>query len=1459
VVDPVLRLGGDAGFDSPYKPFLPDISENNSENTKGTAAMKKGRKTCHLGIDIGSVSVNVVLVDENRNVVVEVNKRLLGEPLQAVWETLDELIRKRRNLKIGPVAVTGSGGKLAAELLGGTFVNEVIAQSAATVHFHPEARTIIEIGGEDAKLIFVEPDPNNPGEYRIEDFSMNSVCSAGTGSFLDQQAFRLQIDIHEFGELALRSKHPPRIAGRCSVFAKSDMIHLQQVGTPHYEIVAGLCYALARNFISVLGAGKVFRPPIAFQGGVAANAGIRKAFRDLLNLEDGEFIIPGRFMAMGAIGAVLTEMKSGKAGGDFQGLDGLRGYLERLEREGEVTHREPLEPPRAVNSEIRAVPDLEDGEKVRVFLGIDVGSVSTNLVVLDDQKRVLAKRYLRTQSKPLEVVQQGLREIAEEIGDRIEVAGVGTTGSGRYLTGDFVGADIIRNEISAQAAASIDFEPEVDTVFEIGGQDSKYISVEHGVVVDFNMNHACAAGTGSFLEEQAEQLGVDIKGEFSELAFQGKRPVPLADKCTVFMESDLVHYQQKGADKEDLMAGLSYSIVLNYINKVVKTGRIGDRILFQGGTAFNRAVVAAFEKVTGKPIAVTPHHEVTGAIGVALLARESSTGEKSRFKGFDLSEKKYAFDSFQCQECPNVCEINRITVEGAKPLFYGSRCGKFDVDRKKKLDTGIPDLFEEREQWLLHLYPDRAPADPSAPTIGLPRALLFYELLPLFKAFFSELGFRVLLSDKTNETIAKRSTEVVSAEFCFPVKVAHGHVLNLVEKGVDFVFLPAIQEMKKSDKTQEHAWVCPWNQGIPYTILSAMDLTKQGVKVLHPDLWFSAPEPLILKKFGEIGRELGKTWTESIRAYYVAKAYQKKFYDLCTSRGREILEGLGPDDMAMVILSRSYNGCDQRLNLNIPKKLRQMGVLPIPMDFLPLDKMELPKEEERINWKNGQRFVKASRFIRNDPRLYAMYITNFNCGPDAFIRYYLQDNLKGRPCFELEVDEHSSDTGAITRCEAFLDSINNRRRKKFQVSVPEPARRPYSKDMTIYLPQPDCLNSLPILFQAAWEAFGLKIKLFPKSTHETLEYSRQFATCKECYPYQLVLGDMVRILKDETVDKNKLAFMTPVTPGACRLLGYPKGFRSVLDRLGYPQVPMLHPTTRWKEGSEIIGTNYLKVERLLYLANIANELLLKRVRETRPYEMEQGETNAVYEELLRELLERTRGKRSFMPLLRKASGRFARIRTEGQGTRPVIALIGEIYVRMTPFANGFLEDEIERLGGEAWITPLSELMFFRNRWMIDYSKMELKPHQAAMWTITDLGMKFYLHRYERCFQGTAKNPFDSTDSRVTQGLASPHIYQGMWGETVPNIGRMVELIEHNLVHGIINVGPFACMPTTLSDALAKSVLRKTGTFPFMTISCEGLEKTNATTRIEAFMFQARQFMRDRQRRRETPEIREAAH
>ncbi|MBI5010721.1 MAG: hypothetical protein HZB98_13990 [Bacteroidia bacterium] len=446
-----------------------------------------------LGFDIGSVSLNSVVLDADNNILENHYDYIYGKPFNTLHTRLLFLLEKYNAQSIRRIAFTGSGGKLGSELLGGIFINEIIAQATSTGKLYPDARTVIEIGGEDSKLILLEKDPSN-GHSRLVDFEMNSICAAGTGSFLDQQAKRIGVPIeNEFGQMSLLSVNPPRIAGRCSVFAKSDMIHHQQIATPLHDIVAGLCFALARNFRSNVAKSKEIVKPVVFSGGVAANIGMIRAFRETLKLDGEDLIIPKYHASMGAIGAVLFAKSNGLEMNHFAGLGKLEEYL--ANDSSAFISLPKLEESEAVYNKFVHPIDTSNG-KVKVYLGLDIGSLSTNVVLIDEHHRVIARRYLPTAGKPLEAIQRGLTEIYDEVGENVEVIGAGTTGSGRYLTGDFIGADTIQNEITAQATAAIDYDRTVDTIFEIGGQDSKYISIENGVVVDFEMNKVCAAGTG---------------------------------------------------------------------------------------------------------------------------------------------------------------------------------------------------------------------------------------------------------------------------------------------------------------------------------------------------------------------------------------------------------------------------------------------------------------------------------------------------------------------------------------------------------------------------------------------------------------------------------------------------------------------------------------------------------------------------------------------------------------------------------------------------------------------------------------------------------------------------------------------------------------------------------------------------------------------------------------------------
>jgi predicted CoA-substrate-specific enzyme activase len=522
--------------------------------------------------------------------------------------------------------------------------------------------------------------------------------------------------------------------------------------------------------------------------------------------------------------------------------------------------------------------EFPEGEIVDAAVGVDVGSISTNVVVIDTEGNVLSRRYLMTAGRPLEAVKRGLYEVGQEVGDKVRVMACGTTGSGRYLTGDFIGADVVKNEITAHATGAIHFDPEVDTIFEIGGQDSKYVSLDHGAIVDFTMNKVCAAGTGSFLEEQAERLGIKIEEEFGKTALSAANPVLLGERCTVFMESDLNHHQQQGARKDNLVAGLCYSIVFNYLNKVVEDRRVGDRIFFQGGVTANRGVKAAFESVTGKKIIVPPHHDVLGAIGVALVALKENAGKESTFKGFDQRGKEYEMTSFNCSDCPNMCQVRRVEIKGEGSLYYGSRCGKYDEKKKVSKGAHLPRLFREREEMLLTSYPNDDPEKPNGKTVGIPQIAIFFEFYPMWKAFFTELGFKVVLSDPTNRRIIDAGLATVASETCFPIKVAHGHVLNLLDKKVDYIFLPSVINMTHESDKIVHSYSCPYVQCTPYLIKAAVTVEDPRVTILDPVIHLERGKKHLRRMMKQLARGLGCSSREVAKAVDVACEAQDKFY-----------------------------------------------------------------------------------------------------------------------------------------------------------------------------------------------------------------------------------------------------------------------------------------------------------------------------------------------------------------------------------------------------------------------------------------------------------------------------------------------------------------------------------------------------------------------------------------------------
>ncbi|MCU0461174.1 MAG: acyl-CoA dehydratase activase [Bacteroidales bacterium] len=1394
-----------------------------------------------LGLDIGSVSLNTVLMDKDCNILENYYDYVHGKPFHVLYDKLIKIFQCHPAENFSGIAFTGSGGKLGSQLIGGAFVNEIIAQATSTGRIYPDVKTVIEIGGEDSKLIILEPDPGK-GPSRLVDFEMNSICAAGTGSFLDQQAKRIGVRIeNEFGEMALKSADPPRIAGRCSVFAKSDMIHHQQIATPLHDIVAGLCFALARNFRSNVARSKEIRKPIVFSGGVAANTGMVRAFSDILDLGKGELIIPEYHASMGAIGAVMYAHYNNLEMKNFKGLEDLKEYL-RSDSTSFVTLPKLKESASIYCKDVNI--RLNGKERMPVYLGVDVGSLSTNVVLIDKEHNVVARRYLPTAGKPLEAIRQGMTEIYNEVGDNVEVIGAGTTGSGRYLTGDFIGADTIQNEITAQATAAIDYDPTVDTIFEIGGQDSKYISIENGVVIDFEMNKVCAAGTGSFLEEQAEKLKINIVEEFGNLALKSEAPLKMGDRCTVFMESDLNSFMQKGARNENLVGGLAYSIVYNYLQKVVGERRIGNKIFFQGGVTNNKAVVAAFEEVLEKKIIIPPHYDVTGAIGAAILAqRAMAKDQKTTFKGFGIRNVPYEISMFTCQGCTNHCEIRKVKISGEKKsLFYGGRCEKYETDGRKK-DTGnIPNLFLKRTEMLMEGYEE--PKEWKNTTIGIPRALMvFYQQFPFWRTFFEQLGFTVVISKESDKPLITRSIEAITAETCLPVELMLGHVTDLIEKEVDYIFLPFIVNAKFRGYEKTTNCNCPWIQTYPFMVKAALKGKVDESKLLIPTLHFRYFERALIKEMtAYFCEKFGIRKKEIREAVYYADSVQVSFERKLIEYGRDVLLNIPANCRPVVLLGRPYNSSDQYLNLGLVEKLLSQNVMPIPLDMFDLNTTKIFENYRNMYWPNGQKIIAAAQHVAKTDGLYAVYLSNFRCGPDSFIWHYVTEELKGKPFLHLEVDEHSADAGMVTRIEAFLDSLRGseqNEKKEVQIFRPRPSPTSPPKERMLYFPY---MHDGAYMIAAAARSVGVPSEVLPKLTEEDLAIGRKYTSSKECFPMICTTGSFIRKLKEPGADPSKMSFFMPDHNGPCRFGQYNQFHRILFDRLGFEKAELITPSNDTSY-ADIAGEHGTKFRINAWKGFVAFDYLRKIFRETKPYELHKGETEKIYEDALKKIEKCIEnGSRGLHRQLVDIANDFRKIEIDRSHRRPVVVVVGEIFMRDNAGCNGNIANRLEDLGAEVIIGPFSEWITYSTYRFTRDSRWKNDRKGVVKSTIQGIGQEVIV---ASLLNGIKKFTDHEKDIPLHEILSLCNTYVNEFYDGDPPIamGLSTALAKRG-ISGVAAILPFTCMPGTVVASVSDTFRQDHDNMPFINIAYDGSDTVALDTKLQAFVYQVKQFARD---------------
>ena len=1402
-----------------------------------------------LGIDVGSVSVKAVVLDGAGTVAFEEYRRTHGRPLDAAREVL-----RHAGDALGPdfplagAVVTGSGKALLAGPLDASPINEIVAQAHAAWTTCPDVRSIIEIGGQDSK--FVRVGRGASGAPFVEDHAFNELCAAGTGAFLDQMAERLGMPIEAFARAGATAERPARVAGRCSVFAKTDMIHLQQRACPPDEIVAGLCFALVRTYLASLCHGRAPEPPVVFQGGVAANAGVVRALRELLGLVDGDLVVPERHKVMGAFGAALLAREhlwpSARTLADVAacvptsaGIEPPSG-LEPLTDAGAATASRPNP---GVPGPLQVTGPANGGH---LFLGIDVGSVSTKAVVIGADARLAGSCYLPTAGKPVGALRAAMASLRAQLPPDARILRTVTTGSGRHLARDLVGADEVVDEITAQARGATHFRPDADTVFEIGGQDSKYIRLSGGRVTRFEMNRACAAGTGAFLEEQAGRLGIDIRRDFAPAALSSSSPVRLGSRCTVFMDSDLVHHLQHGASRADLCAGLAYSVARNYLDKVVGSRSVGSVVVFQGGVARNEAVRAAFERVLGSRVETHPHPETSGAWGAALIAaglaqsRIDGEPDETRFRGLDAVPAEVGIRTFECRSCENLCEVQQMTAGEGRRSFFGSVCGRFE--RGEEAPIAADDAFAVRERLLLGAdlgacgRPDGV--DPAR-RLGVPFALSLADHLPFWRTFLGDLGFDIELSGQTDREKVAVGLARVPEEFCQPVKVLFGHVHDLLDRGCKRLFVPHLR-MFRPPADVANRYACAYTQSAPYVVRTHLQQVAPDVEVVTLEYPVPGEEA---HWAGVAAQTLGATPTATQAALQRATDAQRAFVTACREEGRRRLARLAAEGrQGAVLLGRPYNTSDRRMNLNLARRIAALGIEPIPFDFLPLEDEPLPDFWARVRWGYGREQLQAARIVRRTPSLSAVVVTNFGCGPDAFIDQYLEDELSDTPHIVLEFDDHQAEAGLVTRLEAFARSVRREheagapagRRERKRGTPPGVATRPL-REYTYWVPN---ISDHALAYTGALRAAGCKAILLPPTDDESWQLGLRHAYGRECHPYVSFLGDLLRASRRPDFVASEACYYGPSYFGPCLLPQFMVAMKLVLDRVGLGEVTLLNiadpPTMK------SLGRGY---SARLAAGIYAIDRLFKWKVETEPYEADKGALDRVYRECLLDIEDGLANGR-FRKAVNGSVQRLGAVKVDpDRPRRPAVGIIGDAYTRVNEHANDRLYDRLREMGFEVWPSAsLIDVSLLGGEQLHAELRRQGKKMSARLARGAIPAVATLRKVLDAPFPATVRTPQERQFPdvhRVAETYASHWIDKCL----SLNLSRVEELHSAG-ASGVINVMCHNCMVGTVTAALTPAMHRDFPGLSTCTLVYEGLQSTHNVNRLEAFAHQVRQAPRD---------------
>ena len=1351
----------------------------------------------HCGFDVGSTTVKAVVENETQEILYSTYRRHFSDIRQAVFDILRE-IGEQLHQPTMTVKVTGSAGIGVAQKLGLDFCQEVIASSHAVEELLPETDVAIELGGEDAKITFFGA---------TLDQRMNGTCAGGTGAFIDQMAVLLDTDTMGLNELAKNHTMIYPIAARCGVFAKTDIQPLLNEGARHEDIAASILQAVVNQTVSVLACGHPIRGKVAFLGGpLHFLSSLRERFIETLRLTPDEILLPENANLFVAIGACKLSREGTPI--EFQTL------LDRMDNYGDIdtseVHR--LDPLFSSQEDYQAFVEEHDIRAPRrniqeysgrAFLGIDAGSTTTKAVLMTENHEILLDYYGSNEGKPLEKTIEILKDIARNLPSNVTIANACVTGYGEGLIQKALNVDEGEIETIAHYRAADHFVPGIEFILDIGGQDMKCMMLRDGVIESIMLNEACSSGCGSFIETFARSLG-HTPETFAREALFAPAPIDLGTRCTVFMNSRVKQAQKEGATLGDISAGLSYSVIKNALYKVIKlrnTDAIGHKIIVQGGTFLNNAVLRAFENISGLKAVRPDIAGLMGAYGCALIAQTRCPAEKKistiRF-GENLEQFSYKITLRRCGGCQNNCQLTINTFSDGSKFLTGNRCER---PLGKTKNTEVPNLFDYKH----HRTFDYTPLTPEQAyhgTVGIPRVLNMYENYPFWFTLFTKLGFRVLLSPQSSKKIYEKGIDTIPSESaCYPAKLVHGHIAWLIEQKPDFIFYPCITYEQREIKSANNHYNCPIVTSYPEVIKNNVDaLKEQNIEFLNPFFNLNDRKGLWERIYDELGEKFHLLPEEVMFATSAALKERDKYKADIRKAGDEALNYIREHHCRGIVLAGRPYHIDKEINHGIPEMIASYGIPVLSEDSVAWRGNTSEPLRVIDQWAYHSRLYCAARFVATQPDLELIQLNSFGCGLDAVTTDQVMEILQGKSKIytTLKIDEGSNIGAARIRIRSLIAALNERERKGYVAYERQTYFKPVKftekmrKTHTILAPQMSPIHF--VYLEKAFRVSGYNLHILPDSGQEVVDEGLKYVNNDACYPTLITTGQIVHAVKSGRFDPHNTSVFITQTGGGCRATNYIAFIRKALREAGYGYIPVIPLSAQGFEKHPGLTYNLPMLINVIQ-AFVYGDLIMRCLYRTRPYEAVPGSANALHKKWDKIILKslETTDYRIFTQNCKDIVNDFDNLPLLDI-VKPRVGIVGEILVKYHPGANRNLVDLLESEGAEAVVPDLIGFFLYT---LVDtdfnYQNLGMSLKSLIACRTTTKLIEYFQAPAFKALAGSKRFDAPVNIDKLAE-MVKPILQVGNnAGEGWFLTGEMIELI-HSGVSNILCLQPFACLP-----------------------------------------------------------------